>query len=82
MENLTNQVITLDNNQKYFILRQALYKGKTYYLAAEVTEDEENFTNKFLFLERKDDGGEFYVEEVTDEKILSVLAKNIKIFSI
>ena len=47
MENLTNQVITLDNNQKYFILRQALYKGKTYYLAAEVTEDEENFTNKY-----------------------------------
>jgi hypothetical protein len=79
MENLTNQVITLDNNKKYFILRQALYKGKTYYLAAEVTEDEEHFTNKFLFLERKDDNGDFYVEEVTDEKILSVLAKNIKV---
>lgn len=79
MENLTNQVITLDNNHKYFIIRQALYKGKTYFLAAEVTDDEENFTNKFLFLERKDEGGEFCVEEVTDSQILSVLAKNIKV---
>ncbi len=79
MENLTNQVITLDNNHKYFILRQALYKGKTYFLAAEVTDDEEHFTNKFIFLEKTDDAEQFMVEEVTDENILAVLAKNIKV---
>ncbi len=79
MENLTNQILELDTGHKYFILRQALYKGVTYYLAIEVTEDEESFTNNFLFLERIDDGGKFIVREVTDENILSVLAKNIKI---
>ena len=77
MENLTNQVITLDNNHKYFILRQALYKGKTYFLAAGVTDDEEHFNNKFLFFEKVNDEENFRVEEVTDESILSVLAPTL-----
>ncbi|MBQ6284990.1 MAG: hypothetical protein IJK67_01580 [Bacilli bacterium] len=79
MENLTNQILELDSGKKYFVLRQALYKGVTYYLAVEVTEDEENFTNNFLFFERIDKDGKFTVKEVTDENILTVLAKNIKI---
>lgn len=79
MENLTNQIIELDNGSKYFILRQALYKGVTYFLAVEVSDDGEKFTNNFIFLERKDEEGQFIVEEVEDEHILSVLAKNIKI---
>jgi hypothetical protein len=79
MENLTNQILILDNGSKYFVLRQALYKGVTYFLAVEVTEDEENFTNNFLFFERVDENGNFVVKEVTDENILTVLAKNIKI---
>lgn len=79
MENLTNQVIYLDDDTKYFIIRQALYKGVTYYLAAEVADDEESFTNNFKFFERKDKDGKFLVEEVTDEQVLTVLANNIKV---
>lgn len=79
MENLTNQVLTLDNGNMYFVLRQAVYKGKTYYFCAEVTKDGENFTNKFIFLVKLDNEANFSVEEVTDKNILSVLAKNIKI---
>ena len=41
MENLTNQVLKLENGSNYFILRQATYKGVTYFLAAEITADEE-----------------------------------------
>ncbi len=79
MENLTNQILILDSGSKYFVLRQALYKGVTYFFAVEVSENEEEFTNNFLFLERTDDNGNFGVKQVTDEEILSVLAKNIKI---
>lgn len=79
MENLTNQVITLSNDKSFFVLRQAVYKGKTYYFAAEVTPDGEDFTNKFIFLERVEVDGKFAVVEVVDKEILTVLSKNIKL---
>jgi hypothetical protein len=78
MENITNQVLDLENGKKYFVLRQAVYKGVTYFLGAEVTPDEEDFTNNFVFLERVGEG-DLMVKKVTDQSIIDVLAKNIKI---
>ena len=78
MENLTNQVLRLEDNTRYFVLRQAVYKGKTYFLGAELTPDGEDFTNQFVFLE-KVDGEEVEVQVVTDKEIIEDLAKNIKI---
>ena len=77
MENLSNKVLELKNGKNYFIIRQALYRGKTYYFAVEVTEDEDDYTNNFLFFERVDVDGKFSVLEVTDPKLLEVLARNI-----
>ena len=78
MENLTNQVLALANGKKYFVLRQAVYKGTTYYLCAELTADEEDFTNDFLFLQKVGDEG-LKVKRVKDQNIIEVLAKNIKL---
>lgn len=78
MENLTNQVLDLANGKKYFVLRQAVYRGVTYFLGAELTSDEENFKNEFAFLERVGDEG-LKIKKVTDPSIIEVLAKNIKI---
>ena len=78
MENITNQVLDLANGKKYFILRQAVYKGTSYFLGAELTEDEEDFTNEFAFLERVGDEG-LKIKKVTDPAIIEILAKNIKI---
>lgn len=78
MENLTNKVLDLENGKKYFILRQAVYKGVTYFLSAELTEDEEDFTNNFVFLEKTDED-DLSVKVVTDKDTLNVLAKNVKI---
>lgn len=83
MENLTNQVLTLANGKCYLVLRQAVYRGVVYYLAAEVTPDGEDFTNEFVFFEKVDtDGdtdGNFNVKKVKDEAVLKVLASNIKL---
>ena len=79
MENLTNQVLKLENGSNYFILRQATYKGVTYFLAAEVTADEEDFTNNFTFLEKVDSNGQMGVKVVKDQAVIEVLAKNIKL---
>lgn len=78
MENLTNQVLALANGKKYFVLRQAVYKGNTYFLSAELTEDEEDFTNNFIFLQKVGDDG-LKVKKVTDKNIIEILAKNIKL---
>ena len=40
---------------------------------------EEDFTNKFVFLERVEKGDKFTVKEVKDHAILEVLSKNIKL---
>jgi len=79
MENITNQVLDLANGKKYFVLRQAVYKGVTYFLGAELTPDEEDFTNNFVFFERVGEGDTFKVKKVTDKAIIDILAKNIKI---
>ena len=79
MENLTNQILKLKSGKNYFVLRQAAYKGITYYFGAEVTSDEEDFTNKFVFLERVEKGDKFTVKVVKDHAILEVLSKNIKL---
>ena len=78
MENLTNQVLALANGKKFFVLRQAVYKGTTYFLSAELTEDEEDFTNNFIFLQKVGDEG-LKVKKVKDQNIIDVLAKNIKL---
>ena len=79
MENLTNQVLTLANGKGYLVLRQAVYRGVTYFLAAGVTPDGEDFTNEFVFFERVEKDGKFNVVRVTDKEILRVLAANIKL---
>ena len=42
MENRINQVIELENGKEYYILKQAVYSGDNYFVAAEVTEDGED----------------------------------------
>ena len=79
MENLTNQVLTLANGKGYLVLRQAVYRGVVYYLAAEVTPDGEDFTNEFVFFEKVDTDWNFNVKKVQDEAVLKVLASNIKL---
>ena len=79
MENLTNQVLELESGKQYFVIRQASYKGTTYFLAAEITPDGEDFTNNFVFFENIEENGESRVKEVKDQAILEVLAKNIKL---
>ena len=78
MENLTNEVLDLENGKKYFVLRQAVYKGNTYFLVAELTSDEEKFTNNFTFLQKVGNEG-LKVKKVTDRAIAEILAKNIKL---
>lgn len=75
MENLINSILTLDNDEKYMVLNQALYQNKNYFLVAKVTEDEEEVLEEFKLLEETDLNGQKALQLVTDEQIIDLLAK-------
>lgn len=75
MENLINHILTLDNDEKYMILNQAIYQKKNYFLAVKVTEDEEDVLDEIKLLEEVDVNGEKAVVIVQDERIIELLTK-------
>lgn len=75
MENRTNKIIKFNDEEKYFVLKQAVYKGKNYYMTARVTPDGENFTDEFQVLQEDNRDGKSYFSRVKDEQILNVLLK-------
>lgn len=77
MENRINHIITLDNGKKYFILKQAIYKGDNFFVAAEVTEDEQDITNNFLILHERKEDGKNIVKVEQDKEVLGIILKHL-----
>ncbi len=77
MENRINHIITLDNGKKYFILKQAIYKGDNFFVAAEVTDDEQNLTNNFLILHETKEDGKSIVRVEQDKEVLAIILKHL-----
>lgn len=75
MENRINQVITLENGKKYFILKQAVYKKENYFVTAEVTDDEKDLKDNFLVFHKTMENGTDYVHIENDPKVLEVILK-------
>lgn len=78
MENIINSIITLDNDEKYMVLNQAIYQNKNYYFVVKVTADEEDVLEEFKLLEEVEVNGEKAVQLVTDEKTIELLTKYFK----
>lgn len=79
MENKINKVITLANGDKYFILKQAIYKGENYFIVAEVTEDEEDLKEKFNILHETTENGETFIEFEEDPKVVQIILSHLNI---
>ena len=77
MENRINHIIKLNNGKKYFILKQAIYKGDNFFVAAEVTDNEEELTNNFLILHETKEDGKNLVRIETDKEVLAVILKHL-----
>ena len=78
MDNLINSVITLDNDEKYVVLNQAIYQGKNYFFVAQVTSDEEDVLDEFRLLEETEYNGEKSLQLVTDAYIIDLITKYFK----
>lgn len=75
MENRTNKIIKFSEEEKYFVLKQAVYKGKSYYMTVKTTPDGKDFTNEFQILQEDNKDGKSYFSRLNDVKLLNVLLK-------
>lgn len=78
MENLIYNIVELEDNEKYMIVNQAVYKGINYYLANKVTENNEDLTDDFKIFQDAEIDGEKSFEIVTDEEMINLLVKYFK----
>lgn len=75
MENLINSILTLDNDEKYMVLNQAVYQNKSYFLVVKVASNEEDVLDEFKLLEETEVNGQKALQLVKDEKIIDLLTK-------
>ena len=75
MKNLINSILVLENNEKYVVLNQAIYKDKNYYLVAKITPDEQDVTEEVKIIEELEQDGKTGVKLVTDKDMIELLTK-------
>ena len=76
MNNRINKIIVLENDQKYIVVNQAVYKNESYLLLNKVSDDEKEIETDILIVkEINDEDGSIHVELVTDPKLLDLRAK-------
>ncbi len=68
-----NNIILLEDNQKYLLLDETIYADKKYFYAVKVTDDTLQPTEEYKFLEQKQDTENVYVSTVEDEETSSAL---------
>lgn len=75
MENRINKIIVLENNKKYIVVNQAIYKNESYLLVNEINDKEDELLEEVLILQEEMVDGELEVTEVTDNQLLDLLEK-------
>ena len=76
MENIElYDIITLDNNEEYSVIKILEEEGKKYYLLAWVDEEEEPDLENIKIVEKVIENGKILLEEIEDEELLKKLSK-------
>ena len=79
MENRINQIVELEDNKQYYILKQAVYVGDNYFVAAEVCGDGEDLKEEFTVLHETKENGESFIQFEEDPKTIQILLKHLNI---
>lgn len=77
MENRINQVLVIDENLKYLILRQAIYNNENYYVCSKIDQENDSVTDEFELLHEINEDGKTFVEMVADEKLYKLLFEKL-----
>lgn len=77
MENKIGQVMCLANGKKYVVMKQAVYKGNNYFVAALLTEDEEDVLDEIEFFQSIEVDGKESVQKVKDKNLIELISKHV-----
>lgn len=73
MTNHIHEKMTLEDGRKYIVIKQAVYKNENYYVAARLTDNEEDVVDEYKVFHEMDIEGETRVEEVSDQTIFNLI---------
>lgn len=68
-----NKIVTLGNNEEYFIVDKVEKDGKEYYYVAEVNADETDIKDNYKVVMATYKDGEIYLDEVLGEDNLKTI---------
>ena len=73
-----NTIISLEDGQRYVLLSRVEYDGAVYFLSMGVDEEKEIIPSRVAILEEITEGGDIYVEPVTDPELVIYLTPVLK----
>lgn len=73
-----NDVIKLDNEEKYTLLKKVEHKGSIYFLAAKLKSDDTVDQNNLVFFKEDHEDDELYVDLIKNENLIIELSKAVK----
>lgn len=73
-----NDIIVLENNERFTLLQETLDAGSRYFLAAGIDENENVNVKKLVLLKLVEEPDGIYVELVKNQELMTKLTANIK----
>jgi hypothetical protein len=73
-----NEIIVLENSQRYVILNSIEHDGTLYFLAMGITEMNDVIPNDVIFLKTVIENRYLYAIKIKDQKLISELTTKIK----
>ena len=79
MENRINQIVTLENGNKYMILHQAIYNNSNYFVCSSVNQDETDLNDDFYLFEETKEGNDTYIQVVQDANMAKFIFEHLNL---
>lgn len=73
-----NNIIILENKERFIVLKEAMYYGKKYFLAMGVDDNNKVISSNMVILEEYVSGFETYVTKIVDNELIGVLTRMFK----
>ena len=70
-------LIILDNNERYSLLKKIMLNDDTYFMAAFVGEDDLVDKNKIVYFKVIEENNEPFVDLITSQKIITLLSNKL-----
>lgn len=73
-----NTIVTLEDNQKYLIIKEVFYEENKYFLTTIITKEVISLNDKVKFFVSKEENNQTFLKEIEDEELLSKLVNITK----